>query len=77
MTADELINNPAYEAGYQDGESNGNADWILSLELLPFDVQCPGDVLRGFAAMQPTNMTDDELIPYYNEYMRRATQRSR
>jgi hypothetical protein len=76
-TADELINNPAYEAGYQDGQSSGNFDWIIALDLLPFDVNCPDDVIRGFAAMQPAEMTDEQLRPYFNEVMRRRMAVSR
>jgi hypothetical protein len=36
---------PSYEIGYREGENSGNADWILALDVLPFDVNSPNDVI--------------------------------
>jgi hypothetical protein len=77
ILTNKLINSPAYEAGYKDAQNSGHFDWIIALDVLPFDVNCPDDVIRGFAAMQPAEMPDDELRRYHNEYVRRQMKTKR
>lgn len=34
-----------YSVGYTDGESSGQATWVLALDVLSFDVSSPQDVI--------------------------------
>ena len=40
-----------YEIGYRDGANSGFAVWVAILDVLPFEVKCPEDVIEGVRAL--------------------------